>query len=131
MGKRRKRRVEQDEVVRLFSARLRAVRRQPRPWGIISRVPIDPEAHPMTVTAHYDGRVFVPDEPVDLPVGTAVRLTVVPAAPPPASQLMRAELYARIQEIIARSYKPGPPENTSENVDAILYGRPGDPGDVR
>ena len=32
---------------------------------------------------------------------------------------------------VAAKARPGPPENTSENVDAILYGRPGDPGDVR
>lgn len=24
----------------------------------------------MTIKAHFDGKVFVPDEPVDLPVGT-------------------------------------------------------------
>ena len=38
----------------------------------------------MTVNAHFDGRVFVPDGPVDLPVGHRVR--VVPeltAAPEP------------------------------------------------
>jgi hypothetical protein len=28
----------------------------------------------MTVSAHFDGRVFVPDGPVDLPVGHRVRL---------------------------------------------------------
>jgi hypothetical protein len=28
----------------------------------------------MTVTAHFDGRVFVPDGPVDLPVGQRVQL---------------------------------------------------------
>jgi hypothetical protein len=29
-----------------------------------------------TVLAHFDGRVFVPDEPVDVPVGTPLRVHV-------------------------------------------------------
>ena len=82
------------------------------------------------IDAVYQNGVFRPTTPPDLPDGAAVRLTVVAAASPAAPAPTGAEAYARIQEIIARSYKPGPPENTSENVDAILYGRPGDPGDV-
>jgi hypothetical protein len=34
----------------------------------------------MTVSAHFDGRVFVPDRPVDLPVGHRVRVVPEPAA---------------------------------------------------
>jgi hypothetical protein len=29
-----------------------------------------------TVLAHFDGKVFVPDEPVDVPVGTPLRVHV-------------------------------------------------------
>lgn len=29
-----------------------------------------------TLRAHFDGKVFVPDEPVDLPAGKAVEVTV-------------------------------------------------------
>jgi hypothetical protein len=29
-----------------------------------------------TVLAHFDGKVFVPDEPVDMPVGTPARVRV-------------------------------------------------------
>ena len=83
------------------------------------------------IDAVFQGGVFRPATPPDLPEGTAVRLTVVVSATPTPPPPTGAEVYARIQEIIARSYKPGPPENTSENVDAILYGRLGDPGDVR
>jgi hypothetical protein len=36
----------------------------------------------MTVNAHFDGRVFVPDGPVDLPVGHRVRVVPEPAAAP-------------------------------------------------
>lgn len=41
-----------------------------------------------TILAHFDGKVFVPDEPVDLPIGTAIRVRVeaindqAPAATP-------------------------------------------------
>jgi hypothetical protein len=36
----------------------------------------------MTVSAHFDGRVFVPDGPVDLPVGRRVRVVPEPADGP-------------------------------------------------
>ena len=36
----------------------------------------------MTVGAHFDGRVFVPDGPIDLPVGRRVRVIFDPAAGP-------------------------------------------------
>ena len=32
----------------------------------------------MTMTAHFDGQVFVPDRPVELPVGRRVRVEVEP-----------------------------------------------------
>ncbi len=31
-----------------------------------------------TIRAHFDGKVFVPDEPVDLPVGETVEIPVRP-----------------------------------------------------
>src|SRR5215212_9575137 len=36
----------------------------------------------MTVNAHFDGRVFVPDGPVDLPVGHRVRVVPEVASAP-------------------------------------------------
>lgn len=50
------------------------------------------------LSGHYDGKVFVPDEPVDLPVGRSVRIVVDvdgdegvgAGAPPPPS---RASLF--------------------------------------
>lgn len=32
----------------------------------------------MTMTAHFDGRVFVPESPVSLPIGRKVRIELVP-----------------------------------------------------
>lgn len=37
-----------------------------------------------TIRAHFDGRVFVPDETVDVPVGTALRVSYERIAPPMA-----------------------------------------------
>jgi hypothetical protein len=41
-----------------------------------------------TVLAHFDGKVFVPDEPVDVPIGTQLRVHVEAVndkATPPAA----------------------------------------------
>jgi predicted DNA-binding antitoxin AbrB/MazE fold protein len=76
------------------------------------------------IEAIYENGVFRPAVSPDLPEGAAVRLQIVPSAPA-AKELTpaeREERMAGIRAIIARSYRPGPPENTSENVDAILYG---------
>jgi hypothetical protein len=35
----------------------------------------------MTIRAHFDGKVFVPDETVDVPVGTPLRVTYERVAP--------------------------------------------------
>jgi hypothetical protein len=34
-----------------------------------------------TILAHFDGKVFVPDEPVDVPVGTPLRVRVEAVQP--------------------------------------------------
>ena len=36
----------------------------------------------MTIEAHFDGRVFVPDGPINLPVGHRVRVVAEPVAGP-------------------------------------------------
>ena len=83
-----------------------------------------------TFNAVYRDGVFRPDSPPDLPDGATVRLTIVPEIKPHPNQLTGPELLAHILKSAAKA-RPGPPENTSENVDAILYGVKGDPGDVR
>lgn len=32
----------------------------------------------MTLKAHFDGKAFIPDEPVQLPAGSAVTIKIVP-----------------------------------------------------
>lgn len=88
------------------------------------------------IDAVYQNGVFRPVTPPDLPDGTAVRLAILPAppvfAPPDLPPPDPAKALARILATVAK-FDPATdhPEVTSANVDAILYGRPGDPGDVR
>lgn len=35
----------------------------------------------MTIKARFDGKAFVPDDPVDLPIGTAVQVYVLDTTP--------------------------------------------------
>ncbi len=42
---------------------------------------------------HYDGKVFVPDQPVDLPVGRSVRILVEGDVTVPRSAPSRASLF--------------------------------------
>ena len=85
---------------------------------------------PTTIDAVYQGGVFRPVSPPDLPEGTRVQLTI-DAADAPKQQPLTGEALMELIRSIAAKANPGPPENTSENVDAILYGVRGDPGDVR
>ncbi|HLL90197.1 MAG TPA: hypothetical protein VK324_12930 [Tepidisphaeraceae bacterium] len=74
-----------------------------------------------TLIAKFDGKVLVPSEPVDLPVGTAIRLTVVQelTVPKPKTALQR------LLEI-ADSYPPDPdaPVDGAAQHDHYLYGTP-------
>jgi len=62
----------------------------------------------MTLIAHYDGRVLVPETPPDLPVNQRLKLTVEPAAgavaqtEPPAGA--RSELVRFLDELHARKH---------------------------
>lgn len=70
----------------------------------------------MTVRAHYDGKNFVPEEPVSLPDGTVVTLTVVPTTG--ASPLRALSELAR-QNPITDS-----PRDWSEQHDHYIRGTP-------
>jgi hypothetical protein len=68
-----------------------------------------------TIKAHFDGKVIVPDEPVQLPVGQPLRVHVEeaePAAPPFADLLgFAADL-------------PDAPPDLAAQHDHYLYGSP-------
>ena len=72
----------------------------------------------MTVTAHFDGRVFVPDEPVDLPVGTPVRIVLEPAETATRPLL---GLLAALQQL---PDNPDAPTDGAAQHDHYLYGTP-------
>ncbi len=79
-----------------------------------------------TIRAHFDGKVFVPDEPVDLPVGQHVNIPVMPkgqAIPPPPEGGTLAGLADWIGSL------PPLPEGTlpadlAAQHDHYLYGTP-------
>ena len=75
------------------------------------------------IDAVYQGGVFRPAVPPALPDGTAVRLTVMPAAQ--ADPLDPAAVLARIRAIATKANVTGVVETTSRDHDQILYGGPG------
>lgn len=77
----------------------------------------------MTVAATFDGRVFVPAEPVSLPVNTPARVTVADPSPapelPPGPTLL--DLLAAFE---ALPDNPDAPIDGSINYKHYLYGLP-------
>jgi hypothetical protein len=75
----------------------------------------------ITLKARFDGRVFVPESPVDLPVGTELEIAIVahPAPPAPPSSLARlAEIAEQLPD------NPDLPTDLAEQHDHYLYGTP-------
>lgn len=68
-----------------------------------------------TITAHFDGKVIIPDEPVQLPVGQALRihLELAEAALPRFADFVRLEADL-----------PDAPPDLSVQHDHYLYGTP-------
>lgn len=76
----------------------------------------------MVVRARFDGRAFVPDEPVDLPVGSVVEIPLAATAvggPTPLKALM--------DRLDAIEVEGEWPEDSSRRVDQVLYGAPEPP----
>ena len=66
-----------------------------------------------TISAHFDGKVIVPHEPVDMPVGHELRVTLALAdtARPRFAELLRFEADL-----------PDAPPDLATRHDAYLYG---------
>lgn len=82
-----------------------------------------------TITAIYENGVFRPVVALDLPNGSKVELKVVfPKLP----RLVGTAAVEYLRRVTA-NFDPATdrPEVTSNNVDEVLYGKKGDPGDVR
>ncbi len=67
-----------------------------------------------TITAHFDGKVIVPDEPVQLPVGQPLRLHLELAESPP-----RFADFLRFAADL-----PDAPSDLAAQHDHYLYGSP-------
>lgn len=68
-----------------------------------------------TITARFDGKVFVPDEPLQFPVGQSIQFQVeLPDSPTPRfSELLTLEADL-----------PDAPSDLAAQVDHYLYGTP-------
>jgi hypothetical protein len=78
----------------------------------------------ITITARFDGRVFVPTEPLDLPPGYELEITIPsppPAQPEQPTLLALAELMKQFPE------NPDWPPDGAVQHDHYLYGTPKKP----
>lgn len=74
-----------------------------------------------TLKARYDGRVFVPQEPVDLPAGLVVDIPLPESPPSPPSRKPLAELAEVLKQFPA---DPDWPPDGAMQHDHYLYGTP-------
>jgi hypothetical protein len=72
----------------------------------------------MTITAHFDGRAFVPESPVDLPVGTTVEVNIDVVTQEESPHKWMLELGADL---------PDSPGDLAHQHDHYLYGTPKKP----
>jgi hypothetical protein len=72
-----------------------------------------------TIKVHFDGKVFVPDEPVDLPVGTQVEVQIVASTPAERGPLM--DLVDWVETLPPLPDSPG---DAAAQHDHYLYGTP-------
>lgn len=75
----------------------------------------------LTVKARFDGRVFIPEQPVDLPAETVVDLSVTPSSPAKPPLLELVELLAQFPD------DPDMPPDAAMQHDHYLYGLPKKP----
>jgi hypothetical protein len=78
-----------------------------------------------TLRARFDGRVFVPTEPVDVPKGAEFTLRIEPAAPTETDERPLARLGEALDRLSAE--RPPSPEGRTDGAaqhDHYLYGTP-------
>ncbi|CAN5782524.1 hypothetical protein BH23PLA1_BH23PLA1_24790 [soil metagenome] len=87
----------------------------------------DPEGvSPMSVKARFDGSVFVPEGPVNLPVGTLLEIPDVPA--PPEADDAEIRPLAKLLEIVDMfPENPDLPTDYAAQHDHYRYGTPKKP----
>ena len=74
----------------------------------------------ISIQAHYDGKVIVPDEPVDLPCDQTLVIRIEPVEPSPEGQAGSA------LEWVAENAVDDPeiPPDLADQHDHYLYGTP-------
>jgi hypothetical protein len=72
-----------------------------------------------TLKVHYDGRVLVPDEPMDLPLNCPLELSVVSLDKPTEAPAALDKLAALAQKYPAQASKPS---DLATQHDHYLYG---------
>jgi hypothetical protein len=81
----------------------------------------------MTIKAHFDGKVIVPDEPLDLPVNQKLRLEVVaePTPTPVAGENgVGRPLMDLLKVLDGLPSNPDAPVDGAAQHDHYLYGLP-------
>ena len=75
----------------------------------------------VAVKAHFDGKVLVPDEPVDLPVNRPLELRIAPAGKSPDAPAALDKLAALAEGLPARASDR---TDLAAQHDHYLYGTP-------
>jgi len=77
-----------------------------------------------TIKAKFDGRVFVPEEPVDLPVGYELEIAL-DRSPQSNGDATKKTALQQLAEA-ARKFPPNPdlPRDYAAQIDHYLHGRP-------
>lgn len=75
----------------------------------------------ITVKAHFDGRVFVPEGPVNLPVGHVLEIPIVPPSAPAGSEPPLSNLADALDRM---PINPDWPPDGAAQHDHYLYGTP-------
>jgi hypothetical protein len=75
----------------------------------------------ITVKARFDGRVFIPADPVDLPTDCELEISIAPLPPQPSAPSTLSQLAD-----LARQFPVNPdlPEDLAAQHDHYLYGTP-------
>jgi hypothetical protein len=77
-----------------------------------------------TLKAHFNGKVLVPDEPVNLPVNCALKVQVEPMENAPTPPVDEKPLLKLLKALEALPDNPDwPPDGTAQH-DHYLYGHP-------
>jgi hypothetical protein len=76
-----------------------------------------------TLTAHFDGKVLIPDEPVKLPVNGALKVQVEPVRQTPSEE---KPLHRLVQLAKRFPVTDGPSDGAAQH-DHYLYGLPKKP----